>query len=282
MIELLTPVGRVVGGHPMESYPVTDTKTGAPKMNSMNEPRTSISVGLAIPKGAETDWKQTEWGQKIQQVAVTDWPNGEHAAPAFAWKIVDGDSAIPNKKGNKPCDREGQPGHWIIWSGTEFDSIPCFNAGHYEKHEVIQRKEAIKCGDYARMLLAVKGNNPSESPGIYINPVLFELTRAGIEIVSANAPDAAAAFGGVAPQLPAGAQVDASVVPPEQVQTGSAVIAPPQQNTGFVENAGQVIAPPPEVAPHVMTAAAKGMSYENAIKAGWTDETLIANGMMQA
>jgi AsmA protein len=40
---------------------------------------------VAIPKAGEAHWNQTEWGQKIHQQAVADWPNGEYNAPAFAW-----------------------------------------------------------------------------------------------------------------------------------------------------------------------------------------------------
>ena len=108
----------------------------------------------------------------------------------------------------------------------------------------------------------------------------------GIMIVDATTPKLDVGGGMGASQVAAafGAQGQAGQVVTQQppVQQAAAVVTPPpQQNTAFVENAGQVIAPPSEVAPHVMTAAAKGMSYENAIKAGWTDETLVANGMMQ-
>lgn len=271
MTEVLTPVGRMVAGHPLDPYPVTDTKTGAPKIDSMGRPRTSITIGTAIPKGAEQHWNQTEWGQKIWNIGVAAWPNGEWRAPTFAWKVIDGDSQIPNKKGHKPCDKEGWPGHWVVMASTEL-SVNCFHAGRYQPHEAIQRKEEIKRGDYIRLFLDVKGNNPSESPGVYVNPVLFELTRAGVEIVSANAPDASAAFGAVAAQLPPGAQVDPNT---------AAAPAPVAPHTGFVTNAGAAVPPPTAPAPaKMMTAKANGASYDQFIANGWTDEQLVQQGYM--
>jgi len=37
------------------------------------------------------------------------------ASPAFSWKVTDGDSPLPNKKGKRPCDQTGYAGHWVIW-----------------------------------------------------------------------------------------------------------------------------------------------------------------------
>lgn len=113
----------------------------------------------------------------------------------------------------------------------------------------------------------------------------------GIQIINATTPkldvgggmsasQAAAAFGGtgaVQPQQPPVQQ------PAQQqhVAANGAVIMPPantvQPNQQFVANAGAVVQPPQRV----MLPAAQGMTYEAAIGAGWTDEMLIANGMMQ-
>ena len=123
----------------------------------------------------------------------------------------------------------------------------------------------------------------------------------GIMIIDATAPkldvgggmaasQVAAAFGtpsqGAAPTMPT------QQAPVHTAANGAVVTPPPtvQPNTDFVVNAGQpgaVVTPPPTVVTppqtplRVMTAAAQGMTYEAAIGAGWTDETLIANGMMQ-
>lgn len=103
----------------------------------------------------------------------------------------------------------------------------------------------------------------------------------GIMIIDATAPKLDVGGGMAAGQVAAafGAQ-------PVQHAAAGGVVQPPQQNTAFVENAGQaqanVIAPPPDDVAHVMTAAAKGATYEQMIGAGWTDAKLIAKGMMQS
>lgn len=192
--EILLPEGRLVGGHPMIMNPVKDDH-GKPKVGSDGQPMTQTYIGVAIRKGTETDWKQTEWGQKIQAAAMSGWPNGEFNAPAFAWKIDDGDSTIPNKRGIAPCSREGYPGHWIVKCSTSLP-VKCFHAGRYEPINQIQDKNEIKPGDYCRVFLNAKANNPSQSPGVYLNPSLFELSRAGELIVLDGGPSAADVFGG--------------------------------------------------------------------------------------
>lgn len=270
-IEFTTPVGRLVQGHPMVRKVVRDRKTGSPKLSKSGEPMQEIFFAIAIPKNGETHWNQTEWGQKIDAQAKADWPNGAWQRPDFAWKIVDGDSSVPNKANKIPNQREGFPGHWVVSTKTLFEGVRCFHAGRYEPWQVIQDKKEIKCGDYVRAVLSIKGNGPdSESPGIYINPELFELTRAGVEIISDDGPDAAAAFGGIAPQLPAGAQIDTGVQPDHEFVNGTTAPPPPAATT----------APPPPA--HVMLPAAGGTTYEAYIAAGWTDELLIQHGMMQA
>lgn len=275
-VDILTPVGRIVGGHPMTAHPVTDSKTGVAKMQKDGiTPRMSTYIGLAIPKGGETRWQDTEWGRQIELVAQTDWPRGEHRAPTFAWKILDGDSTVPNKKGKIPAEREGYAGHWVISASTELH-VPCYHTGHYAPHEQIKRKEEIKCGDYGRLYLNVKGNGSAESPGIYVNPTLFDLVRAGIEIVNTDGPDAAAVFGAVAAVVPANAQLDPAQSAPAPPQATANV----EPHHGFVTGAGAP-PPPPPAAQHIMLPAAGGMTYEQMIAAGWTDELLVQHGMMQ-
>ena len=208
--EFTTPVGRLVGGHPMVSHIVKDNKTNLPRQHADGSPMVEFYCAIAIAKAGEQHWNQTDWGAVVYNAGVADWPNGEAGAATFAWKIEDGDSTVPNTKGRKPCEREGWPGHWIIHAKTQF-SFPCYNHGVYDPLKQIGQKEMIKGGDYVRAVINVKGNGPSQSPGVYMNPTMFELYRAGVAIVSANAPDPEAGFGSVAAALPANAQVDASV-----------------------------------------------------------------------
>ena len=272
-VQITTPVGRLVSGHPMVANPVTDKK-GVQKMQKDGiTPQIDFYVGLAIQKGAETDWKQTEWGQLIQQEAIASWPNGEHMQPTFAWKIIDGDSPIPNKKGKIPNQREGWPGHWIINASNGFP-ISCFPRGKYNPlHDQLANKAEIKRGDYARLVIDVKGNNPSESPGVYINPSLFELYQPGVEIISENAPDAAAAFGAVQGVLPQGAQIDTNVPTPGQVVPATDFVTPP------LPGQGAATPPPPPPAPTDYNVSVQGVTYSAAaLKAqGWTEDQINAN-----
>lgn len=216
MIEITTPVGRMVGGHPMIQRANKDDNTGLPKMQKDGvTPSMSTYVGLAIPKGTEQHWNQTEWGAAIWNEALAAWPNGEFQQPTFSWKIVDGDSQIPNKKMKKPCDREGYPGHWVIQASTGLGAVKCYNVGKYNPlTDLIQQKEMIKPGDYARLVLSVKGNDSTQTAGLYLNPSIFELYQPGQAIILENEPDAAGTLGAVQGQLPANALVDNNIPAP--------------------------------------------------------------------
>ncbi len=204
----VTISGRVVNGHPMTRRPVTRkdpvTKVEIPVMDRVTGLQvTDCYFAVAVPKAGETDWKQTAWGQQIHNRAKQDWPNGEHGHPNFSWKIIDGDSLVPNKKNKIPAEREGWPGHWVIHCSTRF-SVKCYHVGKYDPMtDQIQEENQIKCGDYCRAVLGIKGNNPSETAGIYIDPLLFELSRAGTPIINDTGPSAADKFGGGAPATPA-------------------------------------------------------------------------------
>ena len=282
MIEVKLPVGRLISGHPMEIHAVTDNKTKLPKMQKDGvTPQMECYVGVAIAKGPETHWNQTSWGLLIHQAAAVGFPNGEHGAATFAWKIVDGDSTTPNKKGNKPCDMEGAPGHWIVYAKQGWPT-PCYHVGKYEPHQVIQRKEEIKRGDYVRLVANVVANNvngPTESPGVYINPVLMELSRAGVQIVG-SAPDASAAFADSAPVLPANALIDTAA--PAPVATPAAAPAPVATPAAAPVAPGTAVAPAPDILnpapPAVAQYNVNGTLYtaEQLTGFGWTAEQIAA------
>jgi hypothetical protein len=282
MSDLITPVGRLVSGHPMEVHPSLDNN-GQPKFFKDGvTPLTNGSIGIAIAKNGSTDWKTTEWGQPIVAAATAAWPNGQHGSPQFAWKVTDGDSTVPNKKGNKPCDREGYPGHWILFTGGCF-ATPTYHAGRYQPHEVIQNKDEIKRGDYIRLCFNVSSNGSTTSPGMYVNAVMVELTRAGIAIISASAPDASAAFGGSAGVMPTNAMVDTAVHAPAQAPTpppahdlaNPAASAPPPPPAPAAS-----APPPPPPAPAVEPMLVfNGTSQTNAqwLAGGWTQAQIDGN-----
>ena len=277
-IEITTPVGRLVSGHPMISHPVLDDKTKQPKMMSDGTtPLVSFYAAIAIAKGTEQHWNQTVWGQQLYNEALAAFPNGEHGMAAFSWKIDDGDSQVPNKKMKKPCDREGWPGHWVLHLSNGFP-VNCYHRGRYDPSQQMQRKEEIKLGDYVRFVVNVKGNGavPPNTPGIYLNPSMCELYQAGILIVSENAPDPTSTFGADAGQLPAGAMVDTNMAsppggmaPPPGQQPGTAASAPPPP----VMPATDFVTPPADFSVNV-----DGQIHlASALKAAnWTEEQINA------
>ena len=200
-VEILFPVGRLVSGHPMFPQPVMNNKVKppVPMLDATGQPVTERYIGVAIPKAGETHWNQTVWGSQIYaaaQDAAEGYTPGEVQYEGFAWKITDGDSIKPNKKGNKPCEQEGWAGNWVIHMSTRI-VYNCYHVGKYDPAQAIQNKDDIKKGYKCRVFAMVKGNKPSETPGVYINPSLFEMTAVDTEIVSkASGPSAMDVFGG--------------------------------------------------------------------------------------
>ena len=70
----------------------------------------------------------------------------------------------------------------------------------------------------------------------------------------------------------------AATPPAPPVTAAPAAPAPPVPTVPHTA----ILAGPPAPPAHVMLPAAQGASYEACIAAGWTDELLVANGMMQA
>lgn len=264
MIELILE-GRIVSGHPMNRRPVTVTdpvtKREMPKMGADGLQVTEIYVAIAVPKKpGETSWTQTSWGQQMYAQAVADWPRGEYGHPTFSWKVADGDSQIPNKVGKKPCDREGWPGNWVVHASTQL-AVKCYHLGKYDPMQQIQDPKEVKCGDYGRLFIHVKGNGPSQSPGIYINPTMFSFDRAGEQIISESGPAAADVFGGGA-----SAPSTSAIAPPPAVPAHDIVAGP-----------GGAIAPPPP-APVEVKYLLNGAAYTQAqlVQGGWKPEQIAA------
>lgn len=256
-VELKFENCRLVNGHPMKRTQITD-KAGQPVINADGSAKTDCYFGLAIPKTPGTDWKQTDWGKKIVQAAAAGWTNGEYDAAGFSWKIADGDSTIPNKKGKVPASRPGWVGHWILHCSTQF-FVKCYHINKYDPMEQIQNPAEIKPGDYCKALLQVKANFPSESPGVYLNPSIFVLERPGEEIVLDSGTTAAEAFGGGTP-----AQVQHTSVTPPATPNPAAAAAPP------VQPAPEFLTPP-AAQPEKYMVNGNVYTREQLTAAGWTD-----------
>lgn len=220
MTDILIEGCRLVGGHPMDHKQKTDHKTGVPKTRNDGTPALETYIYVALPKNGTTDWRQTPIGQVMTDVAAKAFKPNEVGAPDFAWKVIDGDSATPMKGGKPaPNTREGYPGHWVFRMTTGIP-VRCHHFGKYGPHEQIQDRNEIKCGDYCSVFVNIEGNNIKgyqESNGLYMNPTLFRLDRAGEQIITTGGPDAEEVFGGA----------PATTAPPPQPPTAGAPPPPP-------------------------------------------------------
>jgi hypothetical protein len=196
-INITTPVGRMVYGNLYD--PETKDYEGKPLVGKDKvTPRVQYNLGIAVQK-TQQHWANEPWGAAIWALAHKAFPNGETQRHDFAWKIIDGDSTIPNRRNRKPCEQEGYPGHWILRFSAGFP-VRIFNA---DGSQEILEKNAVKPGYYIQVFGTISDNAPSASPGLYFNPNYVALAGFGPEIVSG--PDVSAAGFGQGVQLPPGA-----------------------------------------------------------------------------
>ena len=283
-----TPVGRMVMGSLYK--PQTTDAEGKPLTiksgPNAGQAKVQYFFALAIPKTGEQHWSQTPWGATIWKVGHEAFPQGQADAPSFAWKIVDGDSAIPNKAGKKPCDREGYPGNWVLSFSSGF-APKIYNK---DGTAAIIEPDAVKLGYFIQVNGDVDGNNSAQQPGVYLNHSMVALSAYGPEI--SIGPDASTAGFGTAP-LPAGAMATppASFAPPVAPASFAPPVATPYAAMQGVPTGGNTppvlpnpaflaVPPTPPAPAHVMLPPAGGATYEQMIAAGWTDALLVANRMM--
>ena len=315
-INITSPVGRIVRGSLYD--PSTKDAEGKPLVvktgPNAGQQRVNYFFALAIPKNpGETHWAQTAWGQQIWNVGNQAFPNAAQS-PAFAWKIEDGDSQIPNKKGRKPCENEGWRGHWILkFSGGFAPKVYQQEGAGYVQ---VMQKDFCKPGFFVEVAFNVEGNGSQSQPGVYLNHSMVCFRAYGQEITFG--PDVASAGFGAAP-LPAGASMTppAGAIPMPAPAPATAYVAPavpgavgnlpqipgavpvplPQGGSvpmpsapapaapapiPVIPNPAFVQVPPPAAPVRQMTAAANGATYEAYIAAGWTDALLVQNGLMLA
>jgi len=193
-VDILFPVGRLVAGSPSEIQQVTDPVTGQPKINqSTGLQREEYYIGCAIPKQGEANWWDTPWGAKIVQVGYAAFPGGQAQQPTFAWKIVNGDSTVPNRAGKIPASLPGHAGCWIVSMKTAFQ--PQYRSA--DGMQAISGDQFYK-GCYIQCHATLAGNGALANPGIYINVDIVALSGHGERINSG--PDATTlGFGGALP-----------------------------------------------------------------------------------
>ncbi len=242
------PPGRLVGGSVFEMQ--TKDMDGNPLVvkngPDKGKPTERMYFAVAIPKAqGETHWAYTAWGAQILARGRADFPQGQAERPDFAWKIEDGDSVVPNKKGKKNADREGYPGHWVLRlsSGYAVKTYTTIGVAPGNPPQLMDPK-ALTLGNYVEVYVGVDGNDDvTRNPGVYLNPSMVSLCAYGTPIVMG--PDVGAAGFGKATALPPGA----SLTPP-------AGFVPPTAGAGAPPPPGGPGAPPPGAPPPAASYAA--------------------------
>ena len=199
-INFTTPVGRLVSGSLYKGQ-TTDAE-GKPLIvkngNNAGQPRVDFYFAVALEKKGEQHWNQTEWGQKFWSVGEKSFPNGQFRSPTFAWKIIDGDSEVPNRAGRRPCDREGFRRHWVLSFSSGY-APKIFNSNGTA---LLTEVDAVKLGYYIQVAATCAGNESTQQPGVYLNHNMVAHSGYGPEIIVG--PDPASVGFGQSP-LPAGA-----------------------------------------------------------------------------
>ncbi len=205
--EITFPIARLVQGSLTE--PNTKDADGNPLLvkngPDKGQARLDYFFAIAIPKSGKPWWEEP-WGQTIYQVGYAAFGQAANST-AFAWKIKDGDSQVPNSKGNKPCDQEGFPGHWVLSLSSGFPPT-VYNANGSAQ---LADPKVVKPGHYIQVAATISSNESQTKPGIYLNHSMVAHSGYGIEIQLKR--DASKAGFGQGP-APAGM----SAVPMQQAQ----------------------------------------------------------------
>jgi hypothetical protein len=278
------------------------------------QPRTDFGVGIAIKKTQAHFANEPGWGQAIWAEGHAAWPAGQAQRPDFAWKVIDGDSTIPNNNMKRPCDQPGYPGHWILWFGGTTPPATADGRGIPNTPAAWSNEpNLIMPGDYVEVSASVVGNE-AESPGVYLNIEAICLRgyhpegriAQRIDLASAGfgaalpAGASVAPVGNAMPPVPApGAQPSTPGAPPPPVAQAPVAYVPPVPVTTTppvpvlvtpnpatlgapapvtvppAPVPSPVVVPPPAPASVIMK---NGGDYNAWKAAGWTDDALRAAG----
>jgi len=281
--EQTLPIARVLKGD-LYTDRVTDadgvpyTVKEGPNAGKPN-PQYFYAVGIQKTKA---HWSQEPWGLLIWNVGNACFPKVAES-DSFSWKLTDGDSTKPNKKGNKPCNNEGYPGHWII----------SFNSSLAPRlidsnNQPMLAEGVVMPGDYVQIFMSVDGNSSTKNPGVYINAqyVKFAGHSAKGRIIQGRDPSSidwgnverpadlvSTLVSAPAPAAPVAAKAPSAPVPgASAAPTAQIPLAP---SPGFL-----AAPPPPPAAPARRMLGA--FTYDQLKGSGWTDEQMIAAGHMAA
>jgi hypothetical protein len=212
-IEFMSPIGRLVQGDVFK--PSTVDMFNRPLLDKSGKPRVNYFISVAIPKkdqamsspqlipakgipgGYILNWRVVT--SVAEKMFPSFFPNGKCVHPAFSYKIIDGDSQVPNAKGIRPCDRDGWKGCWVVRFNNGFAPKIFSNGGK----SIIVDADLIKPGYWIRVHGTCQGNKSVEKPGVFLNMLAIELVACGEEIRFGDSGDA---FGAdPIDQLPEGA-----------------------------------------------------------------------------
>jgi hypothetical protein len=220
-----TPVGRFVSGSADERQVRKDPVTKQPKLDEHGQLQHEYFIGVAVPKDGQNHWAHSDWGKIIWAAGFAGFPGQEAMVQSanFAWKIIDGDSQIPNRAGKVPAHNENYRGCWILQFKTSF-APQLWNA---DGSQQIPGSE-FKRGYYVQVSGTVRGNGTPGNPGVYLNHDMIALSGYG-EIIHGGPDVSEAGFGGALPPgasaTPVG-QFDTAQVPMQPVQQPAQTAAP--------------------------------------------------------
>jgi len=293
MTNVLSPVGRFVQGDCFKGQ--TTNQKGEPLIvksgPNKGMPRTEYYVGVAFSK---TDPAWPAFRAQLDEIAKTGFPNlfpavgGQFPGagggallsthPQFAWKIIDGDGY--DQTGRSNAEKEGFRGHWVVRFNSGYPP-KVYPVGRHSPLDQLTDPSLVRRGYYIRVFSNVSLNTDVQKPGLFLNVGLVELVATGPEI--RGGVDAADAFS-TPVVLPPGAEALPGSAPVAPVAAPAYV--PPVAPVAPVAPA-PVVAPvpvPPAPVPaapvRIMTPKANGLTYEQYIGAGWTEEMMIANGIL--
>lgn len=197
------PLARIVQG---DLYNPDDTDIDGKKRvyeaghAKAGQPKWTYFFAIAIPK-TRAAWWEEPWGAQLLQLGQQAWPQGQWQQPTFAWKIQDGDSTTPNRKGRVNARTEGMPGCWIVnLSSSIAPKVwEVANGGFV----ALPQKDLVKCGYYVEVNANCSSNERASNPGIYINHEHVVYRGGGpSDVISVSTPVSSLGFGTAA--LPAG------------------------------------------------------------------------------
>ncbi|TNF65654.1 hypothetical protein FBF48_10390 [Streptococcus salivarius] len=162
------PIGRYVSGSLYA--PRTTDYQGNPLIyktgQKTGQPRSDWSFGVAFAKTAAGHWANEPWGKIIWEVGHKMLANAGQL-PHMSWKVEDGDDATPNRNGKRNCDREGWPGHWVVFFNNAGEDM---RPNIWDSSCKVQLREEglIKPGYYIQVAGNVSANDNPQNPGVYI------------------------------------------------------------------------------------------------------------------